>query len=119
MSNLEAGREMDALVAEKVFGCDPLNARVGLHKNGDLEYYWGYPVGHDIAPAYSTDISDAWRVIEHMQSLGWSWEVLNTTKTAFGAVFSMSQDDVYGTDAETVPLAICKAALKAIGVSES
>jgi hypothetical protein len=56
---VEASRELDRMIAEQVFGRDPLNARVGLHADGDLEYHWGYPHGHDRAPAYSTDIAAA------------------------------------------------------------
>jgi hypothetical protein len=47
------GRDLDRAIAERVFKRDPMTARRGLHKNGDVEYHWGYPAGHDIAPYYS------------------------------------------------------------------
>jgi hypothetical protein len=50
----ERGRPLDRWIAENVFGRDPATARLGLHEDGDIEYFWGYPIGHDIAPAYST-----------------------------------------------------------------
>lgn len=52
-------RQRDALVAEHIYGRDPLLGRHGLHENGDIEYSWGYPHGHDTAPCYSTDASVA------------------------------------------------------------
>ena len=63
------GRELDEWIAEHIFGRDPLKARHGLHENGDLEYYWGYPQGHDIAPHYSTTHA-FFQVMEAMEGFG-------------------------------------------------
>lgn len=52
-------RQKDALIAEHIYGLDPLLGRHGLHENGDIEYSMGYPHGHDTALNYSTDASAA------------------------------------------------------------
>ena len=67
---MKAGRQLDSLIAEKVFDRDPLLARQGLHANGDLEYSWGYPLGHDTAPAYSTDMNATLLVIDKLREKG-------------------------------------------------
>ncbi len=92
---MKAGRELDALVAEKVMG----------------QYFrneW-YKLYNDTIPCYSTDISAAWKVVEKIKKefVGISdplncniWECSFTFKTsALG---------------ETAPLAICRAALLAM-----
>ena len=66
--NMTAGREMDALIAEKVFGWAELWT--------DGKEYMMYPpweqnmgVGYDErypVPHYSTDIAHAWEVIEKL-----------------------------------------------------
>lgn len=106
-------RRIDAEIAEKVFGLDPLNARHGLHENGDLEYYWGYPVGHDVAPRYSTDIAAAWQIIEHLQKQGWGFELMDRGAQV-SCIFNTNPDDLYYSTDDTASLAICKAALKAV-----
>jgi hypothetical protein len=63
------GRDFDNWVAEHVLDRDPLNARHGLHENGDLEYYWGYPIGHDVAPSYST----SYEASSDVHREGWLW----------------------------------------------
>ena len=65
------GRELDRWIAENVFHRDPLNARHGLHDGGDIEYYWGYPVGHAIAPAYST----TYALFQVMEAMGGDWRM--------------------------------------------
>ena len=98
------GRELDRWIAENVFHRDPLNARHGLHDDGDIEYYWGYPVGHAIAPAYSTTyalfqvmeaMEGEWESTERLswlrvrlfsprESTDWDWERKDTRKRLIG-----------------------------------
>jgi Phage ABA sandwich domain len=106
VAELVAGRELDALVAEKVMGwhvwhdefhdawhCnDPATAARGSH-----------------VPSYSTDIAAAWQVVEQIagtnavsistQYLPFRWQAVLAGKTA---------------SAPTAPLAICRAALAAV-----
>jgi hypothetical protein len=53
---MKAGRELDALIAEKVMGCprDKIYYSVG-----DVQWIT------EALDFYSTDIADAWRVVEH------------------------------------------------------
>lgn len=101
IDTMKAGSELDALIAEQFFG-----------------RRFGY---------YSGRIDYAWQVVEKMESLGhWC-----QTQTPFGAIGSLAAYDGYWagftphgttgwngtpdhwTCAETLPLAICLAALKA------
>jgi hypothetical protein len=113
-----AGRALDAEVAERVMGLDLSWRRVTLDgTNRDLG-----PVRN--VPAYSTDIAAAWEVVEHMEARWW-WFALETfpnphgindgaTVTArFKATAMPGQHDGVGK-AEDAPLAICRAALKAL-----
>ena len=98
---MPAGREMDALVAEKVMADPP---------------------GQVWPRAYSTDIATAWEVAEKMRQIhaqvsligtppvgkyeGWSmivWKEKPNLETPFSVKISLK-----------APLAICRAALKAV-----
>lgn len=131
--SMEAGRELDALVAEKVMGwkwwrrenpitgqkwlaesaaphASMVGAAIPCEVESDL-----MPEAFD-GPDYSRSIAAAWTVvealklrspqhdihIEHIEGQGWSVSCC------------YSQDEGGWADAETAPLAICKAALGAI-----
>jgi hypothetical protein len=86
-----AGRELDALVAEKVMG-------------------WNFQ-----RSAFSTDIASAWEVVEKLQALEYTF--INLLWDGQGWDIEMGQDghDIScDTYADTFPLAICLAALKAV-----
>ncbi len=87
---LEAGRDLDALVAEKVMGETCLFT----------------------APAYSTDIAAAWQVVDKLHALSFYLEVGSAGWMARFANISATE-----ASAATAPLAICLAALKAVGVT--
>lgn len=104
---MEAGRELDALVAEKVMGLDCSWRCVTLDGTG-----------RDRGPArrikpYSTNIDAAWEVVEklkenhtvniHGYSDGWEVGLIGPGSAAVDG------------QAETAPHAICLAALKAVG----
>jgi len=88
---MKPGRELDALIAEKVMG-------------------WSWGIIGDLIPAYSTDISAAWEVVEemgdclHLRQHGeqGEWE-------AWFCGYPNSK-----AHGETAPEAICKAALLAV-----
>jgi len=138
---MNAGRELDALVAEKVMGCkwgefhntpdepgrwedhkflvDPDGNKVAVRwktKNlltWDMCHYWP---SRPLRP-YSTDIAAAWEVVEKFISEGVSIyrDDRQPSKGKWYALFG----DGCGVEADTVPLAICLAALKAVGVEVS
>jgi hypothetical protein len=111
---MAAGRELDALVAERVMG----HGIPHPHQPPD-----GLP--HE-RPHYSTDIASAWEVVAQMGRNGWPLYEVGALVTLGEA----SQHDSRAAFAQTwppswiragansAPLAICRAALKAVGVSE-
>jgi hypothetical protein len=104
---MEAGREMDALVAELVMGWEK---RVF----GDGVDYWHLPGGAICeldAPHYSTDIAAAWQVVEKLPFSVYV-EVRWDGKNAEAWFDSGSQ--TWEASAPTAPLAICRAALLAV-----
>lgn len=83
-----AGRVLDALVAERVFGSpvkwtdDPYPGRNIPHAAGMQPYYYGVHEGVEFTAAsvarYSTDDAAAVSIIRHMAALGWRWCVHDT-----------------------------------------
>jgi hypothetical protein len=110
---LLVGREMDRAIAEQVYGLDRSQARVGLHPDGDIEYHWGYPVGHDLAPRFSTNMIDAYemearireRGLAHPYARALSELVRNTGVQYMDGLFSLIHAS---------PLQRCRAAIEAI-----
>jgi hypothetical protein len=124
------GRELDALIAEKVFkNLEPMDV-VPLH-----------------IPHYSTDIAAAWLVVEKLRELNFSSDVssyptsrkwlkpphegalasswtLQTTKECYQCCITRYEVDFGGwivvcdPVADTAPHAICLAALKAMNIKE-
>jgi len=101
--DLRPGRELDALVAERV-------TKLSWHPDypGDLPYY-------------STDISAAWEVIEQVYKDGHGWMLVgpnfdDTKWHAYESTGCADPDygDWYELDGDTAPHAICLAALKAV-----
>ena len=114
--SMKPGRELDALIAEKVFGIyvhdlGQMFRFVDDYKKGDIATAESCPV-----PAYSTDIAAAWEVVEklgaasfhlqkHPSAEGW--------EASFGIGFSGDERFAYfRAIAPTAPHAICLVALK-------
>ena len=135
-STMEAGREMDALVAEKVMGSVPCDA---WEIHNTRSWVLGDSCGHSSCypensgpPEYSTNISAAWEVVKKIFSMGFEISVSTYSRDEDtlwvcvighgmeGCVFPEAASapegmmDVPGADAPTAPLAICRAALCAI-----
>ncbi len=126
---MTAGRELDALVAEKVFGVLAVHDSRDGYGKGARQYpaINGNPSGP--VPFYSSDIACAWLVVEKMRRDGWAFTLLLTPPASSvivpTAAFRQSvyppdcrsiQEAGYSSHAESVPAAICLAALKAVGV---
>jgi len=112
IDEMQAGRELDALIAETVMEMQRV-------EEGNI-YFWPSPemvarllelhpdvlaVDYFPAPHYSTDIAAAWQIVE---KLGMQCGFSIYDREPFAAHKRVS------TVASTVPLAICRAALKAI-----
>jgi hypothetical protein len=113
-----AGRELDAKVAEKVFGFTvdmefsdtPLGPRVKALIDKYDEY--------GTLPAYSTDIADAWKVVELFKNTGYHVGI-DTVREGWRCIIRGAEPFMSSTltnqveaRAKTAPLAICEAALK-------
>lgn len=130
LETMEAGKDMDVLVAERVMGesldCDHPAVEV---VQGSLvrcvfckEEHGSTSLAISRAmnsPApYSTDIAAAWRVVERLRGLGFGVDI-HANGTNHPEVFSQEYEVMMGFDAESVradtaPLAICRAALAAV-----
>lgn len=122
---MNAGRELDALVAEKVFG---------LHRNerghwydvsgSSIPCYYADTEPCDPSswlPDYSTSIAAAWEVIERVVSGKVSENLEGFALTVQPGTIGASFSNLHGkghfqSNGKTAPLAICLAALKAVGV---
>jgi hypothetical protein len=106
MTDMEAGRELDALVAEKVMGW-PI-------KHGN----WSGPIHAEYAwriPEYSTDIAAAHCVIEKIMKTHFMYSLNASHESGHWCVFYPSEGaPVEGEYANTAALAICRAALATV-----
>ena len=128
MSEMQAGRELDALVAEKAMGTAGLRPISVLDGRG-----WRQDIGTlgpsrelgdgrmgreaKSIPAYSTDIAATWEVVERMRERGLLLS-LSDNRTHWRAAFDDPHaDEPEGDDheASTAALAICLAALNVFG----
>ena len=120
VTTLEAGRETDALVAERLgwknVRFDGEEVKIDAHSFTRYPMGWygenpDRPLWRTEIPHYSTDIAAAWQVIERMAADGWICDVFNRGDDW---VCEMSRHDVMVTDEAGAPLAICRAALLAV-----
>jgi hypothetical protein len=120
---MKAGRELDALVTEKIMGWK----RGRRYGNGNGEWIRAekeeYPLTWNQTPRHSTSIEKAWQVIEQMARTGWFFVLeYDSTDCLDVAFYRTSKCDGGGAEQWiTGPLAdaprlICVAALKALGI---
>jgi hypothetical protein len=113
---MKAGRELDALIAEKVMGIEPWPGRPGVFRAPIV------PPGVEpkpcLPPEYSTDIAAAWKLVEKFTREEVKIDIRNShsNKAQWTVIIAKSPKDAWDlTQADTAPLAICLAALKAVG----
>lgn len=124
--DIEAGRELDARIAETVFGW-----QWEKHPTEDVRYFrmadkfvYGIIINsqgmHYLAalPAYSTDIAAAWLVVESPR-LAELFANVEVSIIRFLNYYACQIEDDTGANcvtahAPTAPLAICRAALEAL-----
>lgn len=118
-----SGRDLDAAVAERV---------MGWQRQPDYNYWMSFPAGesfslHALIATWSPSesIEAAMQVVEKMWQLGWSIEMANGGKLGTLATarivswyvrFVEDENDLnnWSAEAETLPEAICRAALRAV-----
>lgn len=115
--DLDAGRELDALVAERVMGWKRMGDDFWQDSHGKPRTLSSTSFG-SFAP--STDIAAAWEVVEHMPSRGLLPQVGASALEGGGVEWycwlldTRTGETVEGQGfADDAPLAICRAALDA------
>lgn len=125
MNQPKPGRKLDALIAEKVFGAKII--RSAFHE-GDPVISCDFPerkMGEMFPhlPNFSTEIQDAWLVVEEMQSNKWVFRIespyCNRIPSLWRAYFGwkcVHDDDFdnYASESEIPAESICLAALAAL-----
>lgn len=125
---MEAGRELDALVAEKVMGLTRHDESYVTESIGKvLRFVWRDGCGDCVysgdmfLPRYSTNIADAWEVVERLVSTPGPNGDHHSVQVDYSGdavvVIDENEDWQVSAIADTAPLAICLAALKAKGVT--
>lgn len=132
MSDLPAGRELDALIAERVMGwkvieTDDCNGEDNFWLSKDGQHPFEGEYGDDLElPAYSTSIADAWKVVEKMRAAR-TWDFSVSWHQGYDTAFGVDgwECEINGWDdtryervatsdiQKTAPHAICLAALRA------
>lgn len=121
---MNASRELDKLIAEKIMGWTELEFKNPQYA-GSVELYGAKPgeraspytgaKAKYVVPKYSTDISAAWEVVEKLKwaepEISWSDE-----QHCWHAMFRKGRSSGVSSGADTAPLAICLAALKTHGI---
>ena len=124
--NMPAGREMDRLIAEKVMGLSVYDGErkivryEGFH--GQHKRTYTIPeiyvrvsgVANYSCDSYSTDIKYAWKVVEKVGSIDELHDVDIRTSIRGWYCIVFNSFDSFEANAETAPLAICRAALLAM-----
>lgn len=107
---MQAGRELDALVAKHVMDLNP------TWNIPNEDYFYTVNGSNNYLPYYSTSISGAWQVVEKLKGPD-MWIGIDTTPDGRYRCMMLNKK---GPDADFIadsaPRAICLAALKAVGV---
>lgn len=106
-------RKIDALVAEHVMGLNDVESfEKGPFQNNLYYNPYDDPNGWEVVPNYSTDIADAWEVVEKQKP---NWLSLDGCGSEWNVTFHDSEN-IWVANSDTAPMAICLAALKVKGV---
>lgn len=119
---MRAGRELDRLIAVHVFGWSehridpPRQDELGA----TLVSILIAPSGQvSVMPCYSTSIADAWQIVEALHLRGLRLELVYEADASRACSVIVWGDKMVAdgmSREEAMPLAICKAALEALGV---
>jgi hypothetical protein len=110
---LEAGSELDEFIVEKVMMWKHLPTCHGWHPPENTVCHF------DEVPDYSTDMRDAWKVVEQLKSYRWSITLDIDFATGYSVrllkyLIPIDNSPEIFVEAKTMPLAICQAALEAV-----
>ena len=110
---MKAGRELDDLIEEKVFGRDRLSAReMG---DGTIQWHFGYPVGHDIARQFSTEERWTTTLLDELKTKSCvAIDVFPTHTYVHTEIMAAGRWITVRISAATTPLALCLFALNLV-----
>lgn len=115
---MNPGRELDALVAEKVMGLlvsrDSAWERAYEQEDDLVETTQDRRLRRTLQP-YSTDIAAAWEVVEKLELLDRGWQLCQSQRGWGIGHSSVGDEWDWVVRAKTAPHVICLAALKAVG----
>jgi len=129
IDDMPAGREMDALIAEKVMGWHsdgekyPIYCFVNPTNNPIYDQIYVYKTKKDddngtpkACDSFSRNISAAWEVVEKMNTSDLGIELISMTGNTLWIchLYKRERGEVICDTSGTAPLAICRAALKAV-----
>lgn len=116
---MPAGPEMNELIAKEIFSWRTANLRPGLwnpKSHDPIHYSCDEP---DEVPRYSSDIAVAWELVEYIlvhdkRALQFRAEIAGGGKYQYAKFVDCGDNSapVYGACAASMPLSICRAALK-------
>ena len=126
--NMQAGRELDALISMHIFGKNP-ELRMDFTTKTSTElciahYSYSAPVhvfktqdGYfSVLPRYSTDIAAAWQVVEKLRETMYFVSISASADCGASWLCEWTTADtaIDFVRAGTMPLAVCRAALLAV-----
>ncbi len=123
---IPTGRDLDSIVAGKVMGWTDVRKQSIANAMGQhvMDDYVGLPVPGApqlvLVPRYSTMIQEAWKVADHLRSRSQFVAVISGTgpQGVQPWICKINRDGGFLEErADTAPIAICLAALKAVGVA--
>lgn len=125
-SPMPAGRELDALVCEKVFGYlvnrpDSGAEMRAFRIDGPVVRFEIHGMGGELTtqiPHYSTDIAAAWEVVEKLTTSTKQWFEYEQSSVSYFATFRISgageNDGEWTGNGWSAAEAICRAALRCV-----
>jgi len=105
---LPVGRELDALVAERVMGWRDIQFR---NATGEWAGYPPDSSGYQTIPYYSTDLAASWEVASYLSTRGYTVDVDNWEGGAASVRLRTPVDGEQGFVGPTPAVAMCRAAL--------
>lgn len=111
--------ELDRLAAEKVMGMQELSAKDFIPVPNDGKLYFTKLHAPECCPEPwqpTRNIAQAWECLEKFDKIGHSISMCNLRKGDWNCEIIDRDDGCFSSKAETAPLAIVRACLKAKGV---
>lgn len=120
---MNPGRELDAIVAEKIFKIEVCRNEKGGWSEGPADYYdsYGEMILSNPLKEYSTEIAAAWEVVDQLKTINpefWFSISRNPPMQGDGWYVENGPDRETIAEGETAPHAICLAALAALEKSK-